>query len=113
MSHTNSRLADRPAQWRGFVSGTHDVSRSIDGNDFNLHICQRRFSLTLEIFVTSMLDTDDESDEDIVNIASQEIDDSNSKEVRGNKRPRSRSKSLTPPPEVPMNQILNVRHVIR
>jgi len=39
-------------------------------------------------------------------------DDSASKAVR-NKRPRSRSKSLTPPPEVPMHQILNVRHVIR
>jgi hypothetical protein len=67
----------------------------------------------LEIFVTSMLDTDDESDENITDIGSQEIDDSNSKAVRGNKRPRSRSKSLTPPPEVPMQQILNVRHVIR
>lgn len=94
------------------IRGTHDVS-TIDGHDFNLHTCQRQISLTLETFVTSLLETDDESDEDIIDVAFQEADDSNSKAVRGNKRPRSRSKSLTPPPEVPMHQILNVRHVIR
>lgn len=63
--------------------------------------------------MTSLLETDDESDEEIINVASDEIDDSTSKAVRGNKRQRSRSKSLTPPPKVPMHQILNVRDVIR
>jgi len=69
-------------------------------------------SLTLEIFVTSLLETDDESDAEVVDIASKEIDDSTSSVVRGNKRPRSRSRSLTPPPELSMQQILNVRNII-
>jgi len=63
--------------------------------------------------VTSLLASDDESDAEVIDMASQEADDSPSKAARGGKRPRSRSKSLTPPPEVPMQQILNVRNVIR
>jgi hypothetical protein len=70
-------------------------------------------SLTLEILVTSLLATDDESDGEIVDIASKEVDGSTSSVVRGNKRPRSRSRSLTPPPELSMQQILNVRNIIQ
>ena len=67
-------------------------------------------SLTLEILVTSLLETDDESD---VEVARKEVDDSTSSVVGGNKRPRSRSRSLTPPPELSMQQILNVRNIIQ
>lgn len=70
-------------------------------------------SLTLEIFVTSLLASDDESDAEAVDITSKEVDDSTSSAVRGNKRPRSRSRSLTPPPELSMQQILNVRNIIQ
>lgn len=66
-------------------------------------------SLTLEILVTSLLETDDESDTDLVDI----VEDSTSSVVRDNKRPRSRSRSLTPPPELTMQQILNVRNIIQ
>lgn len=69
--------------------------------------------LTLEILVTSLLDTDDESDGDVVDITSKEVDDATSSVLRGNKRPRSRSRSLTPPPKLSMQQILNVRNIIQ
>jgi hypothetical protein len=70
-------------------------------------------SLTLEILVTSLLATDDESDAEIVDGASNQVDGATSSVVRGNKRPRSRSRSLTPPPELSMQQILNVRNIIQ
>lgn len=60
----------------------------------------------------SLLATDDESDAEFVDIAPKEVDGSTSNVVRGNKRPRSRSRSLTPPPELSMQQILNVRNII-
>jgi len=60
----------------------------------------------------SLLATDDESDAEIVDIATKEVDGSTSSAVRGKKRPRSRSRSLTPPPELTMQQILNVRNII-
>lgn len=68
--------------------------------------------LTLEILVTSLLASDDESDAEIVDIAPK-VDGSTSSVVRGDKRPRSRSRSLTPPPELSMQQILNVRNIIQ
>ena len=91
--------------------GVHNVSRSIDGHCFSLHRCWR-LSLTPEILVTSLLASDDDSDEGVVDITSQEVDNSASDAARGSKRARSRSKSLTPPPKLSLEQILNVRKVI-
>jgi hypothetical protein len=69
-------------------------------------------SLTIETLMTSLLATDEESDAEAVDV-SKEVADSTSSVVRGNKRPRSRSRSLTPPPELSMQQILNVRNIIQ
>lgn len=63
--------------------------------------------------ITSLLASDDESDAEVVDVTSQAVDDSPSCTGKGHKRPRSRSRSLTPPPELSMQQILNVRNVVR
>jgi hypothetical protein len=80
-----------------------------------LHGCQKRLSLTLEILVTSLLadDDDDEGDAEVVDVSFKGLEASPTTVVKGNKRPRSRSRSLTPPPELSMQQILNVRNVVR
>ncbi|KAI9512389.1 hypothetical protein F5148DRAFT_1273703 [Russula earlei] len=61
----------------------------------------------------SFLASDDESDVEITGASSSEVVDLTSSAVRGNNRPRSRSRSLTPPPELSMQQIQNVRNVVR
>ncbi len=63
--------------------------------------------------MTSLLASDDESEAEDVDMAPKGVDGSASNVARGGKRPRSRSRSLTPPPELSMQQILNVRDVIR
>jgi hypothetical protein len=63
--------------------------------------------------MTSLLATDDESDADVTGITAKVVDNSTSGPARGSKRPRSRSRSLTPPPELSMQQILNVRDIVR
>ncbi len=70
-------------------------------------------SLTLETLMTSLLETDDESDAEVTDITAKVADDPTSSAARGSKRPRSRSRSLTPPPELSMQQILNVRDIVR
>jgi hypothetical protein len=74
-------------------------------------------SLTFETPI-SLLASDDESDAEIVDVTSQDADHSTSgtggaKNNKANTRQRSRSRSLTPPPELSMQQILNVRKVVR
>jgi len=61
----------------------------------------------------SLLASDDESDAEIVDVTSREVVDPSSSAFNGDKRPRSRSRSLTPPPELSMHQIQNVRNVVR
>lgn len=61
--------------------------------------------------LTSLLETDDESDAEVIDI--QRMDDSTSSPVKGGKRARSRSRSLTPPPKLSLQQIMNVRDVVR
>ncbi|KAH9080569.1 hypothetical protein EDB83DRAFT_2215545 [Lactarius deliciosus] len=56
----------------------------------------------------SLLAPDDESDLEVFDVASQDVDDSHPVTANGtNKRPRSRSRSLTPPPGLSMQQILH------
>jgi len=83
--------------------------RPIDGH----HSSRILLYLILRIFVTSLLASDDESDAEIVDVTSQEVVDSTSSAPKGDKRPRSRSRSLTPPPELSTHQIQNVRNVVR
>ncbi|KAF8262279.1 hypothetical protein EI94DRAFT_1744017 [Lactarius quietus] len=61
---------------------------------------------------SSLLAPDDESDVEVLDVASQEVDDSPTDTHCTNKRPRSRSRSLTPPPGLSMQQIMNVRKVV-
>ncbi|KAI9465518.1 hypothetical protein BJY52DRAFT_586407 [Lactarius psammicola] len=59
----------------------------------------------------TLLGPDD--DLEVFDVAPQEVDDSHPVTANGtNKRPRSRSRSLTPPPGLSMQQIMNVRKVI-
>ncbi|KAH9065443.1 hypothetical protein EDB87DRAFT_1595903 [Lactarius vividus] len=61
----------------------------------------------------SRLAPDDESDLEVFDVASQEVDDSHPVTANGaNKRSRSRSRSLTPPPGLSMQQILHVRNLV-
>jgi hypothetical protein len=70
--------------------------------------------LTLETLVTSLLASDDESDAEIIDITSQGADNSTSaKDNKASTRQRSRSRSLTPPPELSMQQIMNIRKVVQ
>jgi hypothetical protein len=85
----------------------------IYGHYAELYRSRKGSFLNLGIFVISLLDSDDESDADVVDVTSQEVNDSPSGAGKGNKRPRSRSRSLTPPPQLSMQQILNVRNVVR
>ncbi|KAI0304445.1 hypothetical protein B0F90DRAFT_1889935 [Multifurca ochricompacta] len=68
------------------------------------------------MYLSSLLASDDEEDSKVVDITSQEEGNSVPLAVgatKATKRPRSRSRSLTPPPKLSMQQILNVRHVVR
>ncbi|KAH9049940.1 hypothetical protein EDB84DRAFT_1451888 [Lactarius hengduanensis] len=61
----------------------------------------------------TLLAPDDESDLEVFDVASQEVDDSHPVTANStNKRPRSRSRSLTPPPGLSMQQILHVRNLV-
>ncbi|KAH9002555.1 hypothetical protein EDB86DRAFT_2800259 [Lactarius hatsudake] len=61
----------------------------------------------------TLLAPDDESDLEVFDVASQDVDDSHPVTANStNKRPRSRSRSLTPPPGLSMQQILHVRNLV-
>lgn len=61
---------------------------------------------------SSLLAPDDESDLEVFDV--QEVDGSPPATANGtNKRQRSRSRSLTPPPGLSLQQILNVREVVK